>query len=126
MLDQNLDSLSQSSVELIEDILNIIFSWIHETQFDALSDRERNLQLGILTTNISSFVELSTLTAKYQGLNNLEFKSSHVSLLFIMKGINQAFAKSDWMALDELIKYELKDNLTQWKINLIPMLKKKK
>lgn len=127
MLDLNKESLSKSSVELIEDILNIIFTWIQEDiQFQTLSPLERNHQLGLLTTNISSFVEISTLTTKYLHMTESEFKDSHISLLFIMKGINQAFMKSDWQALDELIKYELKDNLTQWKINLIPLLKKKK
>lgn len=127
MLDQSTESLSKSSVELVEDILNVISSWIQQDiPFGSLTPLERNHQLGLLTTNISSFVEISTLTTKYHNMTEPEFKSSHISLLFIMKGINQAFLKSDWTALDELIKYELKDNLTQWKINLIPLLKKKR
>ena len=127
MLDNHTETLSKSSIELVEDILNVITGWIQQDiQFMQLTPLERNNQLGLLTTNISSFVEISTLTTKYHHMIEPEFKSSHISLLFIMKGINQAFVKSDWAALDELIKYELKDNLTQWKINLIPLLKKKK
>ena len=45
-----------------------------------------------------------------------EFKDSHIHLLFVMKAMNQAQQKQDRVALEDLIKYELKDNLTQWKI----------
>ncbi|MFA7613559.1 MAG: hypothetical protein WCY48_04925 [Candidatus Caldatribacteriota bacterium] len=125
MQEINKDSLSHSSIALVEEIINVIFGWINtKSEFVHLSDLERNRQLGILTTNISSFVEISTLAAKYAKVTNPELKDSHISLLFIMKAINNAFLKSDWDALEELIKYELKDNLTQWKINLIPQLKK--
>lgn len=121
------DSLTDSSIILIEEILAVIFNWINSTSdFSKLSTIERNQQLGILTTSISSFVELSTLAAKYSRITSQDLKDNHISLLFIMKAINQAFLKSDWIALEELIKYELRANLTQWKINLIPQLKKNK
>lgn len=119
------DTLAHSSITLVEEIINIISQWIlAHSDFSAMSDLERNRQLGILTTNISSFVEISTLAAKYAKMTDPELKTSHVSLLFIIKAINNAFIKSDWVALEELIKYELKDNLTQWKINLIPQIKR--
>ena len=51
-------------------------------------------------------------------------KDSHVHLLFVIKAINQAQHKKDALVLDDLIKYELKDNLTQWKIDLIPQMKR--
>lgn len=125
MQEINKDSLSYSSIALVEEIINVIFQWINtKSDFTQLSDLERNRQLGILSTSISSFVEISTLAAKYAKVLNSDLKDTHVSLLFIMKAINNAFLKSDWDALEELIKYELKDNLTQWKINLIPQLKK--
>jgi len=118
------DSLNQSSLVLVEEIIGVIFDWINtNANFSSISDLERNRQLGILTTNISSFVEISTLAAKYLQFTGPELKSSHISLLFIVKAINQSFMKSDWLALEELIKYELKDNLTQWKINLLPLMK---
>lgn len=121
------DSLQTSSILLVEEILSVIFKWIQQNiDFSQLSELEKNRQLGILTTNISSFVEISTLSAKYNRLNSIDFKENHISLLFIVKAINHAVMKSDWIALEELIKYELKDNLTQWKINLIPLIKKTK
>ena len=121
------ESLNSSSTLLIEEILSVIFQWIdQDILFSHISGLERNRQLGILTTNISSFVEISTLAIKYKGLSSSEFRDCHVSLLFIIKAINSSFLKSDWIALEELIKYELKDNLTQWKINLIPPIKRSK
>lgn len=87
-----------------------------------------NRKISRLTTNISQFVELTTLMSKtLQAKKNITvpgIKESHIHLLFIMKGMNQAQLKQDYMALEELIKYELKDNLTQWKIDLIPQTRK--
>jgi hypothetical protein len=57
-------------------------------------------------------------------INLPEIKTSHIHLLFILKGINQAQQKNDSLVLEDLIKHELKDNLTQWKINLIPTIKR--
>lgn len=126
MQDLTKDSLNQSSIVLIEEIIQVISHWINlKLDFKTMGELERNHQLGILTTSISSFVEISTLAAKYNNFSDPELKNNHISLLFIIKAINQAFVKSDWNALEELIKYELKDNLTQWKINIIPLMKRK-
>ena len=60
------DSLSHSSVQLIEEIIQVISHWISlDLDFRTMDELERNHQLGILTTSISSFVEISTLVAKY-------------------------------------------------------------
>lgn len=87
-----------------------------------------NRKVTKLTSDISRFVELTTLLSKtimarkQQTLAGI--KESHIHLLFILKAMNQAQIKHDLIALEELIKYELKDNLTQWKIDLIPQIKK--
>ncbi len=87
-----------------------------------------NHKIMKLTSDISQFVELTTLLSKvFLTRKNLEIsgiKESHIHLLYIMKAINQAQLKLDFVALEELIKYELKDNLTQWKIDFIPQIKK--
>lgn len=87
-----------------------------------------NRKLSKLTSDISQFVELTTLLSRIimsrQQLTVAGIKESHIHLLFIVKGMNQAQLKQDYVALEELIKYELKDNLTQWKIDLIPQTKK--
>lgn len=87
-----------------------------------------NRKIAKLTADVSQFVELTTLLSKAimnkTGKTIPSIKLSHVHLLFIMKAMNQSQMKRDFVALEELIKYELKDNLTQWKIDLIPQIKK--
>lgn len=91
------------------------------------NELQRNILSTRLTSDISRFVELTTLLSKRIVLTHprllKEIKDSHIHLLFILKGMNQSQTKYDYIALEELIKYELKDNLTQWKIHLIPKLK---
>jgi hypothetical protein len=85
-------------------------------------------QISKLSLNVSQFVELTTLQTRLLQKRHIEVpgrvKNSHIHLLFVMKGINQAFQKQDLVGLEELIKYELKDNLTQWKIDLIPNIRR--
>ena len=87
-----------------------------------------NKKIIKLTSDIGQFVELTTLLSKLITKNTNQtiqgIKESHIHLLFLLKAMNQAQLKQDYIALEELIKYELKDNLTQWKINLIPQIKK--
>jgi hypothetical protein len=87
-----------------------------------------NKKIIKLTSDIGQFVEITTLLSKSITKNtNYKIpgiKESHIHLLFLLKAMNQAQLKQDYIALEELIKYELKDNLTQWKINLIPQIKK--
>ena len=86
-----------------------------------------NQKVSQITTNISRFVEITTLLSKLvmkRCQNKMsEAREAHINLLFIIKAMNQAHQKQDYIALEELIKYELKDNLIQWKINLIPQIK---
>lgn len=87
-----------------------------------------NKRISKVTADIGQYVELTTLLSKTvfkrKSLSIAGIKESHIHLLFILKAMNQAQLKTDLIALEELIKYELKDNLTQWKIDLIPQLKK--
>ena len=41
-----------------------------------------------------------------------------------IKAINTAFKKNDIVMLQDLLEYELIDNLTQWKIQALPKIKK--
>jgi hypothetical protein len=97
-------------------------------EFTAEREFYWNRRISKLTCDISQFVELTTLLSKtitaQKKVNLGDIKKSHIHLLFIMKAMNQAQLKQDAVVLEELIKYELKDNLTQWKIDLIPQTKK--
>jgi hypothetical protein len=118
------DSLSVS-LELLTDIIaqiNSIETFIPEKEF------HWNQQLMTMSSDITNFVEVTTLISKIltvkKKITMPAIKQSHIHLLFVLKGINQAQQKHDSLVLEDLIKYELKDNLTQWKIDLIPHIKR--
>ena len=124
----NHDFLSETiglTLEFLSDIILDI-----QTIGEFTSEREFfwNRRIMKLTADVSQFVELTTLLGKTimarQGQSIPGIKESHIHLLFVIKAMNQAQLKQDYVALEELIKYELKDNLTQWKIDLIPQTKK--
>ncbi len=110
---------------LLEDILNRIRDL---GSFSRNNPHNYKQQIIALSNDISLIVQVTTLLSKVVFARNKELlnqvKDSHMGLLFIMKAINQANQKEDLVALEELIKYELKDNLTQWKIDLIPQIKR--
>lgn len=58
-----------------------------------------------------------------QKVHSLPFKELHIHLLSIMKALNTAQSKNDHIMLADLLEYELKDNLTQWKILIMPTLR---
>lgn len=122
------DILSES-VQLSQEYLNQIL--LRLTQFPdpaALRAHDLNQMVSSLSMDVGTFVEVTTLISrmiqKKFTATIVGARESHVHLLFIMKGINQAQLKGDLVALEDLIKYELKDNLTQWKIDLIPQAKR--
>ena len=58
---------------------------------------------------------------KDEGIQRLE-----IHLLSVMKALLSAKEKNDNIMLCDLLEYELIDNLTQWKIKILPELKKLK
>lgn len=113
------------SAELLSDIFDQL-SLIED--FQSTEERIRNFRITRLTQSLSQFVELTTLFSKLlmvkRNINIPEIKQSHIHLLFILKGVAQAQQKQDLFVLEDLIKHELKDNLTQWKIDLIPQTRR--
>lgn len=65
--------------------------------------------------------DLNGLSFKDEGVQKLE-----IHLLSVMKALLQAKEKNDTIMLCDLLEYELADNLTQWKIKVLPELKKLK
>jgi len=60
-----------------------------------------------------------SLIAENKDIQNLE-----IHLLSILKALLPAKERNDIIMLCDLLEYELVDNLTQWKIKVIPSLKK--
>jgi hypothetical protein len=123
------ESFLSDTIKLSQELLNNILATINQlTEYSPNVVDSWNLELSHLTADISRFVEVTTLVSKLMKSHSPQFlsdvKNSHIHLLFILKGMNQAQLKQDLIALEELIKYELKDNLTLWKIDLIPQTKR--
>ncbi len=116
------------TTSLLADLLTDLLADI--TALDAAAARERvwNARVARICDDVSRFVEASTLLARLVGARTPAAlpaaRDAHLRLLFVMKAVTQAQLARDRGALEELIKYELKDNLTRWKIELIPHLKK--
>ncbi|HXH31718.1 MAG TPA: hypothetical protein VNJ01_12965 [Bacteriovoracaceae bacterium] len=120
-LNQALSLCSQLLADILIDI---------DTLGDFTPETEAFLtrQLQNVTSNIGKFVEVTSLVAKYLSGSRRqdvsEIRTSHVSLLSIMNAVSRAQKNSDLVALEDLIKHDLKDNLTQWKIAFIPQTQK--
>jgi hypothetical protein len=122
-------NLVPQSLLLLQDFLYDILTTIGSlNSLESSNNYNWNLDVTRITHDIGTFVELTTLLSKalskHHHLEIPSIKQSHIHLLFIMKAMNQASQKQDLVVLEELIKYELKDNLTQWKIDLIPQMKR--
>lgn len=65
--------------------------------------------------------DLKVMSFKDESIQKLE-----IHLLSVMKALLQAKEKNDVIMLCDLLEYELIDNLTQWKIKILPELKKLK
>ena len=126
---EQLDSVLSETLPLSQEFLGDLLAQINAME-SFIPEKEYfwNLQLSALSSDITNFVELTTLLSTIVMARKKvalpEVKQSHIHLLFVMKGINHAQQKHDAVALEDLIKYELKDNLTQWKIDLIPLIKR--
>jgi hypothetical protein len=122
------DLLTQTIVLSNELLCDILYQINNMTSFCPEKEFHWNHEIMALTSDISKFVEITTLMSKVimskKKQTFPEIKNSHIHLLFILKAMNQAQQKLDLVALEELIMYELKDNLTQWKIDLIPQTKR--
>jgi hypothetical protein len=59
-----------------------------------------------------------------QAFKNENIQRLEIHLLSIMKALLSAKEKNDNIMLCDLLEYELIDNLTQWKIKILPELKK--
>lgn len=76
-----------------------------------------------LITKVFQVIRLNNKDAplKEEGIQKLE-----IHLLSVIKAMLQAKEKNDLIMLCDLLEYELIDNLTQWKIKVLPELKKSK
>lgn len=122
------DRIYSESYSLVTALItDLIHQCEHFTDIKASGDNSWNQRLSRLSMDVTQFVEMISLFSKFLKKNflfsNEELKSPLFHLLSLMKAINIANQKMDFLVVDELINHELKDNLIQWKIIFLPQLK---
>lgn len=85
-------------------------------------------ELSIAIDAVDVFIKsitfaLDDVSKENDRLISLPINELKIHLLSVMKAINSARKSRDFIMLTDLLEYELKDNLTQWKIIVIPVLK---
>ncbi len=137
----NKDSKNHSSLKLAFESIDSCYGYVDyiTAQIHKLIE---NYNLGNMDLANQKFVEVIELMDLYIQLVSrvyrvlrLEIKDMQkdesiqkleIHLLSIMKALLQAKEKNDTIMLCDLLEYELADNLTQWKIKVLPELKKLK
>lgn len=129
-IDLAFDSLN-SCTTYIDHINGLIYRLIDEYQTGETTKANQtfieviellDLYVQLMTKIYSSLrFHFKDKLVKDESVQNLE-----IHLLSIMKALLPAKEKGDVIMLCDLLEYELIDNLTQWKIKVIPELKKLK
>jgi hypothetical protein len=138
----NKDQKTSSSLALAFESIDSCFGYVDyiTSQIQKLITRYNQ---GEIDSANQSFVEVIDLMDLYiqlvskvyrilrTDLKGVNFKDESIQkleihLLSVMKALLQAKEKNDTIMLCDLLEYELADNLTQWKIRVLPELKKLK
>jgi len=115
-------------IEILIDKTIRLTSLYQENKID-----EANLEFSEMVDILDLYVQLfakihSTLKRNFKGAftHTEEIQKLDIHLLSVLKALIPAKEKGDIIMLCDLLEYELVDNLTQWKINIVPALKKLK
>jgi hypothetical protein len=121
-LDSTSDLLVIIEQNLVEWTDNILSSIEIYNKVDSLKSDQA---LAIIFDQVMSFSEFLTLTATYiQKLSpHNDFLPLKLHLLSILKALKSSISHNDQVAVHDLITEELKDNLTRWKITILPLAK---
>jgi hypothetical protein len=133
---------TQSSVELafdaVEscndyiDVLNekiINLTRLYQAGESQKANEEFSDMIDILDLYVQLFAKIHTTLKRVSDLpkaTSEDIQKLDIHLLSVLKALIPAKEKNDVIMLCDLLEYELVDNLTQWKIKIIPSLKKLK
>lgn len=125
---QNKKSIAQDTIDLLPSFLDKI---IVDTNDYLKYNLLKQSTLYKVIEELDIFIQLMSnihQVLKVKSNNKLDIgltiKELEVHLLFVIKAINIAFKKDDFVMLEDLLEHELIDNLTQWKIQALPKIKK--
>jgi len=113
-------------------LIDRILSKIEKCASDFKDDDQiiNDVNLSQIIEGVDTFINtvkhiLADHATKHEHYENLPIKELQIHLLSVLKAINSVFQKDDLIMLTDLLEFELKDNLTQWKILILPTLKSK-
>lgn len=111
---------------LLERIISTILICTDHLKEDNFEEARYHLSKSV--DGVNTFIESISYTIQNipnedERISTLPIKELQIHLLSVMKAVNSANHKEDTIMLTDLLEYELKDNLTQWKILIIPVLK---
>jgi hypothetical protein len=115
-----------SYIDLMIETIDLAVSFSKHNQQDLVQSL-----LSDIIVKIDSFIQL--ITQVHRGLkldsdqsldSGQTIKQLEIHLLSVAKALLVAQKREDDVMLIDLLDYELKDNLTQWKITAIPQIKK--
>jgi hypothetical protein len=136
---KNIDITFQSTLDLAFEALDSAQGFVEEVAqsirqlagfYQAGKTNEANLAFAETIERLDLFVQLmarihlsfkSGIGEGYRKLDSMQTLEIH--LLSVLKALLPAKEKEDIIMLCDLLEYELIDNLTQWKIKVIPELK---
>lgn len=120
---QNLDTCLRFTDTINKHIDSIVINLKKNTLADL------NASFSILSESLDVFFKLCSELVSAININNkdpklsLEIKQLNIQHLSIIRSLMYCYKANDLIAFVDLLEYELKDGLTQWKINFIPRLK---
>jgi hypothetical protein len=82
--------------------------------------------MGLFIQLISKIYHIIRVDLHGQSLKDESIQKLETHLLYLTKALLSAKEKEDIIMICDLLEYELVDNLTQWKIKVLPELKKLK
>lgn len=137
----NKDVKTNASLELAFESIDSCFGYVDyiTAQIQKLIGNYNQGHMDMANQNFVEVIELMDLyiqlVSRVYRVLRVELKSMQkdesiqkleIHLLSVMKALLQAKEKNDTIMLCDLLEYELADNLTQWKIKVLPELKKLK
>ncbi|MBC77347.1 MAG: hypothetical protein CME64_15185 [Halobacteriovoraceae bacterium] len=124
------EGLLKETVELLPRYIDHIQSKSRELVPKLDESMDSIKEFGQLIDKVSSLIRLFSIVHSeckvysQDNSSNEAVKAVEIHLLSILKAVKSAYLVQDTVLLADLLEYELQDNLTQWKICVIPMLKR--
>lgn len=108
-------------IKHIDDLCQGIINRISKIDFN--SDQAYHGTLSEVIAGVGVLIKSTSFIVRKLNAKELPIKNLQIHLLSVLKAIETAHNSKDVVMLEDLLEFELKDNLTKWKILVTPILK---